>query len=135
MYSPLDLTKVRLQASGDKRMIASIRKTYRTAGASPPLLPFPSLCQLFNTIHAGTRGLFDGISGTLLRQMTYSLCRFWAYDQSKKLIHPGPGPLTGLEMVTAGSMAGGIAGIVGNPGGAFLLFLFLSHSLDCFERD
>ena len=37
-HSPLDLTKVRLQASGDKRMIQSIKKTVRTAGefSSPP---------------------------------------------------------------------------------------------------
>ena len=34
MCSPLDLTKVRLQASGDKRMIESMKKTVRTAGAS-----------------------------------------------------------------------------------------------------
>lgn len=66
---PLDLTKVRLQASGDKRMIESIRKTVRTAGV---------------------RGLFDGISGTWLRQMSYSLCRFWAYDESKKILKAGP---------------------------------------------
>ncbi|KAG8796551.1 Mitochondrial dicarboxylate transporter [Ceratobasidium sp. 428] len=91
---PLDLTKVRLQASGDKRMIASIQKTVRTAGI---------------------RGLFDGISGTLFRQMTYSLCRFWAYDESKKLIHSGPN-MPGWKMALAGSMAGGVAGVVGNPG-------------------
>lgn len=30
--SPLDLTKVRLQASGDKRMVESMKKTVRTAG-------------------------------------------------------------------------------------------------------
>ncbi|KAG8741699.1 Mitochondrial dicarboxylate transporter [Ceratobasidium sp. 414] len=89
-----DLTKVRLQASGDKRMIASLQKTVRTAGV---------------------RGLFDGISGTLFRQMTYSLCRFWAYDESKKLIHSGPN-MPGWKMALAGSMAGGIAGVVGNPG-------------------
>ena len=65
LHSPLDLTKVRLQATGDTRMIQSIRKTVRTAGVL---------------------GLFDGISGTWLRQMTYSVCRFWAYDESKKLI-------------------------------------------------
>jgi Mitochondrial carrier protein len=65
---PLDLTKVRLQASGDKGMIQSLRKTVRTAGA---------------------RGLFDGISGTLMRQMSYSLCRFWAYDESKKMLGAG----------------------------------------------
>ncbi|KAK7442747.1 hypothetical protein VKT23_015994 [Stygiomarasmius scandens] len=49
---PLDLTKVRLQASGNKRMIASLKKTVRTAGV---------------------RGLFDGITGTWMRQMSYSV--------------------------------------------------------------
>lgn len=66
---PLDLTKVRLQASGDKRMIESVKKTVRTAGY---------------------RGLFDGITGTWMRQMSYSLCRFWAYDESKKLLGATP---------------------------------------------
>ncbi|KAG6835716.1 hypothetical protein H0H93_015402 [Arthromyces matolae] len=91
---PLDLTKVRLQASGDKRMIESIKKTYRTAGA---------------------RGLFDGISGTWLRQMSYSMCRFWAYDESKKLLGAGK-DAPAWKLAAAGSMAGGIAGFVGNPG-------------------
>ncbi|THH05419.1 hypothetical protein EW146_g9907 [Bondarzewia mesenterica] len=112
---PLDLTKVRLQASGDKRMIESLKKTVRTAGF---------------------RGLFDGISGTWMRQMSYSLCRFWAYDESKKLIGAGPNA-PAWKLAAAGSMgaspplpspsvrhqthrpisaAGGIAGLVGNPG-------------------
>ncbi|KAH7919940.1 mitochondrial carrier [Leucogyrophana mollusca] len=91
---PLDLTKVRLQASGDKRMIESIRKTVRTAGV---------------------RGLFDGISGTWMRQMSYSLCRFWAYDESKKLIGAGPDS-PAWKLAGAGMMAGTIAGFVGNPG-------------------
>ncbi|RDB16614.1 Mitochondrial dicarboxylate transporter [Hypsizygus marmoreus] len=91
---PLDLTKVRLQASGDKRMIQSIKKTYRTAGA---------------------RGLFDGISGTWMRQMSYSMCRFWAYDESKKFLGAGK-DAPAWKLALAGSMAGGIAGLVGNPG-------------------
>ncbi|KAG2034809.1 mitochondrial carrier domain-containing protein [Suillus americanus] len=91
---PLDLTKVRLQASGDKRMIDSIKKTVRTAGA---------------------RGLFDGISGTWMRQMSYSLCRFWAYDESKKLLGATP-QSPAWVLATAGVMAGSIAGVVGNPG-------------------
>ncbi|KAF8507534.1 mitochondrial carrier domain-containing protein [Gautieria morchelliformis] len=90
---PLDLTKVRLQASGDKGMIQSLRKTVRTAGV---------------------RGLFDGISGTLMRQMSYSLCRFWAYDESKKLLGAGKNA-PAYKLAVAGSMAGGIAGVVGNP--------------------
>ncbi|KAG9220151.1 hypothetical protein CCMSSC00406_0007154 [Pleurotus cornucopiae] len=91
---PLDLTKVRLQASGDKRMVQSIKKTVRTAGV---------------------RGLFDGISGTWLRQMSYSMCRFWAYDESKKLLGAGK-DAPAWKLALAGSMAGGIAGFVGNPG-------------------
>ena len=57
-----------MQATGDKGMINSIKKTVRTAGV---------------------RGLFDGISGTWFRQMTYSVCRFWAYDESKKFLGAG----------------------------------------------
>lgn len=91
---PLDLTKVRLQASGDKRMIASIQKTIRTAGFL---------------------GLFDGITGTWMRQMSYSVCRFWAYDESKKLIGADKNS-PAWKLALAGSMAGGIAGLVGNPG-------------------
>lgn len=34
----------------------------------------------------GFLGLFDGITGTWMRQMSYSVCRFWAYDESKKLL-------------------------------------------------
>jgi len=93
---PLDLTKVRLQASGDKRMVTSIQKTIRTAGV---------------------RGLFDGISGTWMRQMSYSMCRFWAYEESKKLLNVGvDGRNEAWRLALAGSMAGGIAGFVGNPG-------------------
>ncbi|KAH9027279.1 dicarboxylic acid transporter [Lactarius hengduanensis] len=95
---PLDLTKVRLQASGDKRMIESIQKTVRTAGV---------------------RGLFDGISGTWMRQMSYSLCRFWAYDESKKIVGATGANPPAWKLALAGSMAGGIAGFVGNPGGDF----------------
>jgi len=91
---PLDLTKVRLQAAGDKGMIASMKKTVATAGY---------------------RGLFDGISGTWLRQMTYSVCRFWAYDKSKKMLGAGPDSPP-WKLAAAGVMAGSIAGVVGNPG-------------------
>ena len=63
-------------------MIASMKTTVRTAGY---------------------RGLFDGISGTCFRQMTYSLCRFWAYDESKKFLGAGPGA-PAWKLALAGSM-------------------------------
>jgi Mitochondrial carrier protein len=31
----------------------------------------------------GLRGLFEGLSATWFRGMTYALARFWAYDVSK----------------------------------------------------
>ncbi|KAI0777902.1 dicarboxylic acid transporter [Irpex lacteus] len=92
---PLDLTKVRLQATDDKRMISSIKKTIATGGV---------------------RGLFDGISGTWMRQLTYSICRFWAYDESKKILGANSPNSPPWKLAAAGVMAGSIAGIVGNPG-------------------
>jgi Mitochondrial carrier protein len=83
------LTKVRLQASGDKRMIESIKKTVRTAGASLISTYFIAVRVILFAWSTGFRGLFDGISGTWLRQMSYSMCRFWAYDESKKILKAG----------------------------------------------
>ncbi|KAF5328707.1 hypothetical protein D9619_011715 [Psilocybe cf. subviscida] len=91
---PLDLTKVRLQAMGDKGMVASIR---RTVGL------------------AGIRGLFDGISATWMRQLSYSICRFWAYDQSKELLGATEKNAPIWKLTLAGGMAGAAAGLVGNP--------------------
>ena len=71
-----------------------------------------------------------------MRQMSYSICRFWAYDESKKLLGAGK-DAPAWKLAAAGSMgtsfirrlfffplfgtehfvAGGIAGLVGNPGG------------------
>ena len=48
------------------------------------------IASIQKTVHtAGVRGLFDGISGTWMRQMSYSVCRFWAYDESKKIVGAG----------------------------------------------
>ena len=63
-------------------MLESIKKTVRTAGV---------------------RGLFDGISGTWLRQMTYSVARFWAYDECKKALGAGVGA-PAWKLAAAGSM-------------------------------
>lgn len=54
-------------------------------------------------VNTGVRGLFDGISGTWLRQMSYSMCRFWAYDESKKLLGAGK-DAPAWKLALAGSM-------------------------------
>ncbi len=96
--SPLDLTKVRLQASGDKgtsdqpphtyfpsHMSSHPSFTYDLTSNTP--LSSGMIASLAKTVRtAGPLGLFDGITGTWLRQMSYSVCRFWAYDESKKIL-------------------------------------------------
>ncbi|EDR03015.1 uncharacterized protein LACBIDRAFT_307876 [Laccaria bicolor S238N-H82] len=66
------------------------------------------------TVTAGIRGMFDGISRTWTRSMSYYMCRFWPYDESKKLF--GGKDALAWKLAAAGSMAGDIAGFVGNPG-------------------
>src|SRR3979490_1385919 len=65
---PINITKVHLQASGDKGMLQSLQNTVCTADM---------------------RGLFDGIWGTLMHQMSHSVRCFWGYDESKKLLGAG----------------------------------------------
>ncbi|OCF31420.1 hypothetical protein I316_06822 [Kwoniella heveanensis BCC8398] len=91
---PLDLTKARLQTSGQRGMFQSIAQTVRSNGI---------------------RGLYDGLTGTLLRQMTYSMGRFAIYEAMKKKVAPNPGPVPLYKLVLSGSVAGGIAGVIGNP--------------------
>ncbi|KAK7442746.1 hypothetical protein VKT23_015993 [Stygiomarasmius scandens] len=43
------------------------------------------------------------------------MCRFWAYEESKKFLGAGK-DAPAWKLGLAGSMAGGIAGFVGNPG-------------------
>ena len=102
MNSPLDLTKVRLQASGDHGMLQSMRRTVATAGA--PNLEYTPISNISHTSWLGLRGLWDGISATLLRQMTYSLTRFSIYEEAKKRIAPGEKNPSGLKLALCGSI-------------------------------
>ena len=52
----------------------------------------------------GVGGLWDGISGTLLRQMTYSMTRFSAYEKAKKSIAPGEKNPSALKLAICGSI-------------------------------
>ncbi|KZW01370.1 mitochondrial carrier [Exidia glandulosa HHB12029] len=98
---PLDLTKVRMQASGDPSMLHSLQSTLRTAGVG---------------------GLWDGISATLLRQMTYSLVRFAAYEDLKRRFTPtdAAAPSTS-QLALAGALSGAMGGMAGNPADVILV--------------
>lgn len=100
---PLDLTKVRMQAAHDASMLHSMATTVRTAGVF---------------------GLWDGITGTLLRQLSYSLVRFAAYEDFKKRLvaHSGSDkPPSKPQLALAGALAGAAGGLVGNPADVILV--------------
>lgn len=99
---PLDYAKLRMQNSPQKMStIQVLRSTVATDGV---------------------RALYTGISASVLRQMTYSLTRFAAYDRLKGLMlqQSGAKPSLGTTIVAAG-IAGAAGGIAGNPADIILV--------------
>jgi dicarboxylate transporter 10 len=64
----------------------------------------------------GILGLYNGLSASLLRQMTYSLTRFAIYETVKGKISDADHPMPFYQKVLLGAGAGCIGGIVGTPG-------------------
>lgn len=94
---PIDQTKVRTQTQAVRQgMLATAAQTIRD---SP----------------AGVRGLWVGLSGSLLRQATYGATRFGVYNWLKS--RDGVNADSVVTMVTNGAIAGVAAGMVGGPAG------------------
>lgn len=101
---PLDLAKVRLQNSPTKMSTAHI--LHRTF------------------LNEGVRGLYIGISASILRQMTYSLTRFAAYDELKRYVarhSDSSKPLSVWTKIGVASLAGAAGGMAGNPADVILV--------------
>lgn len=101
---PLDLVKVRLQT--------------RVKGAPKSMLA--TFGYIFK--NEGILGLYNGLSASLLRQLTYSTVRFGVYEDLKVRFapkgtpeDPHPKPST-LNLILQSSLAGFLGGIAGNPG-------------------
>eukprot|EP00088_Acartia_fossae_P027123 TRINITY_DN27884_c0_g1_i8.p1 TRINITY_DN27884_c0_g1~~TRINITY_DN27884_c0_g1_i8.p1 ORF type:complete len:297 (+),score=23.51 TRINITY_DN27884_c0_g1_i8:21-911(+) len=93
---PLDLVKVHLQTQqhGKIGFVGQTVKIVKTEG-------------IF--------GLFNGLSASLLRQLTYSTTRFAIYGKIKQQISPQGQPISfGQKLLTA-SFAGAAGNLVGNP--------------------
>ena len=101
---PLDLAKVRLQNSPAKISTAKLlRNTF---------------------VNEGVRGLYIGISASILRQMTYSLTRFAAYEELKTIVsqHTDPSQPTSIwTKISVASLAGAAGGVAGNPADVILV--------------
>ena len=88
---------------------------------------------MFNTFvhifrHDGFRGLYSGLSASLLRQLTYSTTRFGVYEtlkphflptntaQASSSLEPSPKSQTSLSTLLAlASVSGFLGGLAGNP--------------------
>ncbi|EMR66496.1 putative mitochondrial dicarboxylate carrier protein [Eutypa lata UCREL1] len=95
---PLDLVKVRLQLrSGDapKNMSGTFVHIVRSEGI---------------------RGLYSGLTASLLRQMTYSTVRFGVYEDLKRRLTPADSPQQPSLAVLIGlsSFSGALGGVSGN---------------------
>ena len=115
---PLDLAKVRLQNSPAKISTAKLlRNTF---------------------VNEGVRGLYIGISASILRQMTYSLTRFAAYEELKTIVsqHTDPSQPTSIwTKISVASLAGAAGGVAGNPADVILVRLSLIHISEPTRRE
>lgn len=91
---PLDLLKVHLQTQQEKEF-GMIRMGVRVFKSD------------------GILGLYNGLSASLLRQLTYSMTRFGVYESYKNSVGR---KMTFVESGGVAMFAGFVGGIVGNPG-------------------
>eukprot|EP00093_Oithona_nana_P013117 13117.XXX_67785_65349_1 [CDS] Oithona nana genome sequencing. len=94
---PLDLLKVHLQTAG-KEKTSLFRSTANIVK------------------NQGILALYNGLSASLLRQLTYSTTRFAIYDVAKQQVSPNGEPISFLQRVAMAATAGACGGIVGTPG-------------------
>uniref|UniRef100_A0A0R3RPW5 Mitochondrial dicarboxylate carrier n=1 Tax=Elaeophora elaphi TaxID=1147741 RepID=A0A0R3RPW5_9BILA len=94
---PLDLLKVHLQTQQHGRV--GIVEMTRTIIRSD-----------------GIRGLYNGISASLLRQMTYSLTRFGIYEQCKKQFSGDSTTIPFYQKAAIAGISGACGGLIGTPG-------------------
>lgn len=92
---PVDLTKVRLQTAP---------------------LPKPTLVQMVSSIVKadGVPGLYAGLTGTILRQLTYTTARLGIYDVLKDRVIPRSQVNNMLYLLPASVFSGMCGGLAGN---------------------
>lgn len=61
--------------------------------------------------HEGARGFYQGLSASLVRQVTYSTIRFGLYEELKQHISPHAGT---IGLITLASCSGFVGGLAGN---------------------
>ncbi|KAK9708497.1 hypothetical protein K7432_009594 [Basidiobolus ranarum] len=95
---PFDLVKVRLQTNEGRANVGAVSTIINTVKKEGPL------------------ALYNGLSGSLFRQATYSTTRFGIYDILKREIANDDGTVPVWKTIIASMISGCIGGVVGNPG-------------------
>jgi len=94
---PLDLVKVQLQTKKDGNIGA--------------------LAQAKHIIRSeGFLALYNGLSASLVRQLTYSTTRFAIYEVAKQSVSPNGEPIPFTSRLGMAAVAGACGGFVGTPG-------------------
>lgn len=93
---PLDLIKVQLQTQQEKKV---------------------SILKLTGNIirNNGVLALYNGLSASLLRQLTYSTARFGIYEVCKQALSPSGEQVSFPARVGIAGVAGAAGGIIGTP--------------------
>ena len=116
---PLDLLKVRLQVA---------------EGGGPRAGPWSIARQV--VAESGLRGLYRGLSASLLRQAAYSSTRFGVYDWAKGALGGGvsDAQLPLWAKVASGLAAGGVGAVVANPADVTLVRMQADGRLPAAQR-
>lgn len=69
----------------------------------------------------GIPSLWNGLSASILRQSTYSTARFGLYTVLTQQLKSNNTPLTPWNTILCAGVAGGLAGIIGNPAEVILV--------------
>jgi solute carrier family 25 (mitochondrial dicarboxylate transporter), member 10 len=89
-------------------------------------------------IRDGILSLWTGLSGSILRQSTYSTARFALYEsfstKLKSMSSSTEGKLSPLATITCAGFAGGIAGLIGNPAEVVLVRMCADGAKPASER-
>lgn len=93
---PLDLLKVHLQTQQkvEQRLVSMAVHVVRTQGVL---------------------ALYNGLSASLTRQLTYSTTRYGLYEVGSSRLRKGDAPLPFYQKIAVGALSGFIGGIIGNP--------------------
>ncbi|KAM5464218.1 Mitochondrial dicarboxylate transporter [Microsporum audouinii] len=96
---PLDLVKVRLQTRGPNDPTGMLRTIVH-------------ICK-----NNGFLGLYNGLSASVLRQLTYSTTRFGVYEELKSRVNQSSSssPPSLPTLIAMASVSGFLGGLVGNP--------------------